>query len=1218
MDTHALLKDASATHMRGDLAAAEIGYQTILAQEPAHADALFLLATLHLQRSDFAKAIPLLKRLVQVNPAHRDAWQQLAHALFERGEVAEAASCYESMLSRWPDHIPAYLGLGETTLAQGKLDTATQAFEQVLKFDPDQTLALFNLGLINYRAKAFESAEFYYRRYLAFQPNSLQGHFNLGAVLHDMHRYDEAQAEYRWALKIDATSVEAHRGLGIIALQERRYADAVAHFRAGLAYAPHDVELLSNLGVMLQKINSMDEAEHVFRQAIALNPQHINAHFNLALGLLLKGRFPEGWKEYEWRLRIKNRLPTMFTQLEWDGVALAGKSILLRAEQGFGDTFQFVRYAPLVKAAGGKVVLECQPGLKRLLLRSPGIDVIAERPASGPPLVSFDAHLPLLSLPRIFNTDLATIPCALPYIHPEPWLVERWAARLAQDNKRRIGIVWGGRPTHEDDLNRSCKPSDFAQLAGMANVTLYSLQKGGPPQDVEALQKLGIVDLEPEIDDFADTAAAIANFDLVICVDTSVAHLAGAMGKPVWIVLPFAPDFRWLAQGETSPWYPSARLFRQPESKDWESVFIALGQALAQFSAEKSAQSQKSIPGLAYDDKTIVELREARRAMRSGDWNAMEASCQSVLNLTPEQLEANALLGIALYKLGRASDALHHLAVAYEHWPHDPVLLKYLGLGLQACGETEQAQAFFLSALQFGNDDPEVLFNLGVLRHMAGDITQASGFYQAALAMKPAFAECLNNQGIALNALGEVSQAIDHFQQATQLAPDFFDPVLNLGNAFYQTGRTAEAKACFQRAITLRNEHAGAHNALGVALKAQGELQAAVAAFERALHLDPSLYEARGNLGNALKGLGLLDQAIAQYREALAQHPDNASVWTNLGSALHQQGDIQGALAAFDQALALVPDMPEAHWNRALAWLLMGEYERGWPEYEWGFAAGARPLNERAYPRWKGESLPGKTLLVSAEQGLGDTLQFVRFLSAAKARAGTLVLECQPELLTLLGQNAVADQIFPSATPDSALPEIVARIPLMSLPGLFGVTLSQLPGPYPYLAADQARVDRFTPFIASGDFKVGIVWTGSPAHQDDSNRSCELRLFERLAQVPGVQMYSLQKGGHAKDIEEIDCSIVDLAPHLNDFSDTAAAIAALDLVVTVDTAVAHLSGALGRPTWVLLPFAPDWRWGLERTDSAWYPAMRLFRQPQRGQWTSVFEQLAQALAKLSV
>jgi hypothetical protein len=239
--------------------------------------------------------------------------------------------------------------------------------------------------------------------------------------------------------------------------------------------------------------------------------------------------------------------------------------------------------------------------------------------------------------------------------------------------------------------------------------------------------------------------------------------------------------------------------------------------------------------------------------------------------------------------------------------------------------------------------------------------------------------------------------------------------------------------------------------------------------------------------------------------------------------------------------------MPEAHWNRALAWLLMGDYARGWPEYEWGVAAGARPLNERAYPTWLGESLPGKTLLVSAEQGLGDTLQFVRFLSAAKARVGKLVLECQPELLALLGQSGVADQILPSTTPESEMPEIAARVALMSLPGLLGVTLSRLPGPYPYLSAGQNSLRLITPFISAGDFKVGIVWAGSSSHQDDSNRSCDLHLFELLAQVPGVQLYCLQKGAHAQDIDQAGFSMVDLAPLLNDFTETAAGIAASGL-----------------------------------------------------------------------
>lgn len=1213
MDTQALLKESSATHLRGDLAAAEAGYRIILAHEPHNADALFLMATLYLQRGDFGQAVPLLKGLLKVNPAHRDAWQQLAHALLESGDGVEAADCYVSMLARWPDHVQAYLGLGEISLAQGRLDTATQAFEQALKFVPDLPVALFNLGLINYQLKVLDAAETYYRRYLNSEPDSLQGHFNLGAVLHDLHRLDEAQAEYRWALKIDARSVEAHRGLGNIALYERRYGEAIEHFRAGLAYAPHDVELLSNLGVMLQKLNMMDEAEQVLQQAIALNPEHINAHFNLALVLLLKGNFFEGWKEYEWRLKIKSRSPVRFIQPEWDGADLVGKSILLRAEQGFGDTFQFVRYAPQVKAAGGRVIFECQPELKRLLLRTPGLDVIAERPVSEVPLVSFDCHLPLLSLPRIFDTGFDTIPSALPYIYPETWLTERWAARLAQDKQRRIGIVWAGRPAHEDDLNRSCTLAHFSALSCVPNVTLYSLQKGGRAQDVDALQSMGIVDLEPEIDDFADTAAVIANLDLVICVDTSVAHLAGAMGKPVWIVLPFAPDFRWLAQGEASPWYPSARLFRQPASKDWDSVFLALAQALASFTLERPIAAENIAPMLHYDDEIIEQLRQAHHAMRKGDWRTMEAHCQTVLPHAPHHIEANMLLGIALCKSDRAPDGLHHLALAYEYWPQNPVLLKYLGLGLQSCGEAEQAAHFFLSALQFGNDDPEILFNLGVLRHLAGDLSAASGFYQAALAMKPNFAECLNNQGIVLGALGEINQAIEHFQKAIELAPDFFDPVLSLGNVLYQSGRIEEAKISFERAVDLRPDHAGAQNSLGVALKAQGEMLAAVASFERALQLDAGLYEARGNLGNALKHLGQLDQAIAQYREALAQCPENASIWGNLGNALQQQGKVEAALHAFDQALKIAPDNPEAHWNRALAWLLIGDYEHGWPEYEWGFAAGARPINERAIPRWQGENLVDKTLLVSAEQGLGDTLQFVRFLSAARARVGKLVFECQPALLGLLGECAGIDQIFPSAAPDSELPEIAARVPLMSLPGMLGVTLSQLPGACPYLRTAPENLSQFATLISTGDIKVGIVWAGSSAHQDDRNRSCDLRLFKSLAQVSGVQLYSLQKGPRAQDIEQADFPILDLSPYLNDFMDTAAAIVALDLVVSVDTAVLHLAAGLGKTTWVALPFAPDWRWGIGREDCPWYPAVRLFRQAGVGQWPEVFEQMAQAI-----
>lgn len=1174
----ALLKQATDSHMRGDFANAENAYSQLLDADPHHADALFLHATLHAQQGKWEQAADEFHKLVSLHPTHIEGWLNLAYALEACARDELAVDCYKAALSLRPGDAQSW----------------------------------FRLGVVCNRMKDFVGAEAAYRHYVALEPDRIEGNFNLGSALHDQGRFREAEHQYRYVLTLDSRQVEAHRGLATIALQERRYADAVRHFQSGLLLAPDDVELLSNLGVMLQKLQRMEEAEAAFRLAIANQPGHVNAHFNLALILLLRGEFREGWKEYEWRLRIKNRLPAVFEQPEWDGSQLNGKTILIRAEQGFGDTFQFVRYAPMIKALGGRVILECQAGLKRLLLRTPGIDMIVARPGDGRPLAAFDTHLPLLSLPRVFDTTLQTIPADFPYIHPEPGLVRRWAARLGGDRRLRVGIVWAGRPTHEDDKNRSCALGHFLGLLDGADVTLYSLQKGEAGRDLQSPKAFGrVVDLEPEIDDFADTAAAIANLDLVITVDTSVAHLAGAMNKPVWVVLPYAPDFRWLESGDESSWYPSMRLFRQQKNGDWDSVFDAIKPALAQRALTRAPLDAAA--GV-YEEANIAALRRARVANREGRW---EGAALAALMATPcaEQIEANWLLGVAELNRGLFADALSHLVNAYEAWPENPGVLCPLGIALQSMGHLDQAELCYQNALRFGNDEPEILFNLGVLRHTNGDLEHAKSYYQAALALKPDWPECMNNLGLVLLGDGLRIDAIEKFKAAIELAPASVESYVNLGNALYLEGETGDAATCFRQALSLHPDHPGAHNALGVALKAQGNLAEAAAEFKRALQLAPALIEACNNLGNTYRALGQIDAAVQQFRTAIAQNPEIASTWSNLGAALQRKGEVAGALEAFDRALRINPDFAEAHWNRALAWLLQGNYAWGWPEYEWGIRAGARPQTLRPFERWQGETLPGKTLLVTTEQGYGDAIQFARFLPLARKRVGKLVLACQPALLPLLRDCDVVDALVTNDAKDAQLPPVEAQIPLMSLPGLFGVTLADVGLPAPYIAANPDRVARIEGRVvpAAERLNIGLVWAGSAGHQDDLERSLDAQSLGVLANVPHAVFFSLQVGRDINACKAAGLPVIDLAPLIGDFADTAAIVSQLDLIVTVDTAVAHLAGAMGKPVWVLLPYAPDWRWGIEGISSPWYPTARLFRQKRRGAWSELLQEVAGAL-----
>jgi hypothetical protein len=314
--------------------------------------------------------------------------------------------------------------------------------------------------------------------------------------------------------------------------------------------------------------------------------------------LLLTENFEQGWPEYEWRLRTKNRLFPTLHQPVWDGTPLNGRSILVHAEQGLGDAIQFVRYLPMVRARGGHVIFKCQPDLFRLLRNCKGFDEIIEQIPASESAVQFDVHIFLLSLPGIFNTTLDTIPSEASYITANPNLVTQWQMRLGHNEDFKIGIVWAGSPKHKGDRKRSCSLADFAPLANIPGLVFYSLQKG--PASTEACnppENMKLINLENELNDFTDTAAVIANLDLVISVDTAVVHLAGAIGKTVWTLLPFAPDWRWLQNRDDSPWYPrpnglagraGMRLFRQTRPDDWAGVFEQVKKALiTQYSALK-------------------------------------------------------------------------------------------------------------------------------------------------------------------------------------------------------------------------------------------------------------------------------------------------------------------------------------------------------------------------------------------------------------------------------------------------------------------------------------------------------------------------------------------------------------------------------------------------------------------------------------------------------
>jgi tetratricopeptide (TPR) repeat protein len=466
----------------------------------------------------------------------------------------------------------------------GRLADAESIYWRVLEVDPENRDALHLLGLIAHQTGNYELAVQLIGRAILRGPDP---HFlnNRAAALQLLGRYDEALADYDTAIALKPDYVEALGNRGIVLQKLARFQEALASYDQALAINPGYVDALSNRGDTLQQLGRYDEALASYAKALAINPDHANAHFNAGQCRLLLGDFAHGWKDYEWRWKTDALAAerTDFVARWLGGENIAGKTIYLHAEQGLGDTIQFVRYAQAVAQKGATVILGVQPSLKSLLSSVEGAHQVL---SDGDRLPAFDFHCPLLSLPLALDTRLESVPATIPYVHVNVAAIQKWETKLGSKQSARVGIVWSGRPSHLQDRLRSIALARMVELAP-PNVQLVSLQNEVRPEDEKVLSaNPQIVHFGAELADFSDTAALVSLMDLVISVDTSVAHLAGAMGRPVWILLPFAPDWRWMLGREDSPWYPTARLFRQPAIGDWDSVFDRLRQELGRYRFE--------------------------------------------------------------------------------------------------------------------------------------------------------------------------------------------------------------------------------------------------------------------------------------------------------------------------------------------------------------------------------------------------------------------------------------------------------------------------------------------------------------------------------------------------------------------------------------------------------------------------------------------------------
>jgi tetratricopeptide (TPR) repeat protein len=568
-------------HQQGRLGEAEQLYRAVLQVDEGHLSSLLNLASIGTQRGQPAEAEALMRRALKREPRSTMALFGLGNALQALGRFEEAAACFERALAIDPNLPEAEHNCGNALLSLGRHDEAIDHYRRAMALRPGYAAAHYHTGYALQAQGRPQESIAWYEKALALKPDYAEAWNNLGNALRSLGRMSEASARYEEAIRARGDYAEAHANLAGLHLMLGQPEEAISRCQTLLAVRPDFAEGHHTLARALQALNRHPEAIAAFRRATALNPRHAEAQWREGQSRLALGDLAEGWRQWECRLLLPTSKRREFPRPQWLGDRdLAGKRVFLYAEpgEGFGDTIQFARYAPLVARRGGIVSLEVQAALAPLLEGMPGVSRVS---VAGEPPPDFDYHCPLMSLPFAFKTTMATIPVELPYLAAPTETVERWGRRIESGRGPRIGIAWSGRPRQGEFRNRSIPLQSLAPILATPGARVVALQKELREGDAALLQSLpGVANLGPELEDFADTAAIISQLDLVISIDTAVAHLAGALGKPVWILLQYAADWRWLLDRPDSPWYPTARLFRQPKIGDWESVIPRVQEAL--------------------------------------------------------------------------------------------------------------------------------------------------------------------------------------------------------------------------------------------------------------------------------------------------------------------------------------------------------------------------------------------------------------------------------------------------------------------------------------------------------------------------------------------------------------------------------------------------------------------------------------------------------------
>ena len=1060
--------------------------------EPNSVDYFIQRASITLTNNDHNLAIKNFLKARTIDPYSPDIYKNLSiiyHGL-KQNSAGEKFARYPLLLCpQEPDyyyHISLFIDLNKNTLFAHFLET------RLLLLASSREETFNQIAHISIEAGDLTNAIILFKSALVQRPSIKRAWFNFANHLYVLGHSKQAYQTMKQFLRLSPYSVEGH----------------------------------NNFGTILQSLGNFDQTELSYKKGIILDPNNPASHFYYGQIRLCHGDFLVGWKKYEWRGDNESLgyVLKTYSQPQWRGEAGYGRTILIHAEQGMGDTLQFCRYIPLVQEKGWKVILEVPDSLVRLMGSLSSVEKII---ASGDPLPDFDVQCRLLSLPLAFETKTNTIPNQYPYLFPDSEEKSYWKKKLTENypDKPRIGLVWAGNPRTKNgvrnptDLRRSLTFQQVQPLLDSFDAYFFLLSPDNPCHDSR------IIDFTEDFFDYSDTAAFITSLDLIVSVDTSIIHLAGALGIPVWMIDRIGHCWRWIAGQEKSQWYPLMKIFRQNIPDDWDTVIQKICKSLQTEVIQKDPMRDDPIDydrEIKLDDVQCL-LKQALYHFHLNNMPLAKKIAEKIVRVNPQHSENLLLLGIISAQTGQKEEALY----------------------------------YFNSSLKIDPYNAQTHFNLCNLYLNLENYELAEISGRKAILLSPSSNEALKNTALATHKQHKLPETITIQKKIVSMTP--YDSQL--------------------------------HRELGIQLK--------------------------HNQNHVLSFLTLLHAVVID--------PDSALCWNDFSYCLIKEHDpVAEKIKFYRRSILLDPERPKAHFNLSLELLKKGLFREGWTEYErrWDVGQLYDIKKNIDIPLWDGRhnSDHNGIIYIISEQGFGDTLQFCRLIPLVAERGWTVIL-CAPEPLHRLLKsikeiNSLHSEIHP--------PEDTRFICLLlSLPYILKIELNTIPAKIPYLKIESSLVSFWHSKIESmlnkkqqNNLKVGLVWSGKRRENRaeliavDQLRSIKFSQLEPLFRCPNVTFFNLQKD---TTLDLSPFSIINLMKDCEDFNDTGALISCLDLVISVDTAILHLTGAIGKPIWLLDRFDNCWRWLDNRDDSPWYPTLKIFRQPKPGDWQSVIEKIQRAL-----